>query len=150
MPAPVGAFITLAPNFRRQCTHRKLLNKTLCARTNRLISNRQPARQEKFSEISAAIVHISGEIPHIFGPISAFGVKTSLLAARAGARGLQESCLCSFGRCFHRRCSHQYWVGSSRTNCSIALVYSAVTQRSGSSLSAHSWGKIMRVTPTSK
>ena len=58
--------------------------------------------------------------------------------------------LSSFGRCFHLRCSHQYWLGSSRTNSSIALVYSAVIHSNGSSLSAHSSGKITRLTPISK
>ncbi len=58
--------------------------------------------------------------------------------------------LSSFGRCFHLRCSHQYWLGSSRTNSSIALVYSAVIHSNGSSFSAHSSGKITRLTPISK
>ena len=47
-------------------------------------------------------------------------------------------CRSSFGRVFHRRCTHQYCVGSWRTKSSIALVYAALTHVSGSSLSAHS------------
>ncbi len=34
---------------------------------------------------------------------------------------------------FQRRWTHQYWLGSSRTNASMAAVYWAVTQVTGSS-----------------
>lgn len=61
-----------------------------------------------------------------------------------------DCCRSSLGRVFHLRCIHQYWLGSSRTNCSIAFVYSVVIHSSGSSLSAHSSGKMILFAPISK